>query len=87
MDPSPNKASAQMSFLPGLGLAAAQKANLEATPSFNKDTIAVNSDNVEQIKKRIFTRKHRKPVKSRIEEMLTAGKGKGKGPGRGKGNA
>ena len=84
VDPSPNKASDQMSFLPGLGLAAAQKADLEATPSFSEDTIALNeSSNVEQIKKKIFTRKHRKPVKSRIEEMETSVKGKG--PGRGKG--
>ena len=48
VDPSPIKAPDQMSFLPGFGLAAAQKAD---DTSFSEDTIAINaSSNVEQIK-------------------------------------
>ena len=42
VDPSPNKASDQMSCLPGLGLAAAQIANLQATSSISEETIAID---------------------------------------------
>ena len=87
MEPSPSKASEHLSFSPGLGLAASQKPELEAGSSFNDNNIAIETGNVEQLKKKIFVRKHRKPVKSRIEEMEEiSAKGKGKGKERGKGN-
>ena len=85
VDPSPNKTPAQLSFLPGLGLASAQKADLQCLSSFSQDNIVVESGNIYQIKKRTFTRKHRKPIKSRVEEMVAGVKDKGKGQGRTKG--
>ena len=62
--PSTEPAPSQMTFLPGMGLAGAVKEELLQLTSFSD-----NNDSIEIVKKRQYTRRNRKLVKSKICDL------------------
>ena len=67
--PLKKHAPSQLTFLPGMGLAAAQKEELSQLPTFSDNTTSLSKDSIEIVKKRQFTRRNRKLVKSRVNDL------------------
>ena len=63
--PSPS----QLTFLPGMGLAAAHTEELAQLPTFSHNTISTSKDSIAIVKKQQFTSRNRKLVKSRVTDL------------------